>query len=98
MLNKLILSGLFGFFATNPIAMMNVRAPQTLVIRACTVVEIPNSLFVVIPIHSSQSRHPGYRFVRVECRPPMLPLAKRHRKRRRGTNSVGVAQIGALFV
>src|SRR6266481_2973240 len=59
MLNKLILSRLFGLFATNPIAVMNVRAPQTLVIRACTVVEIPNSLFVVIPIHSSRSRHPG---------------------------------------
>src|SRR6266404_494191 len=59
MLNKLILSGLFGLFATNPIAMMNVRAPQTLVIRACTVVEIPDFLFVVIPIHSSRSRRPG---------------------------------------
>src|SRR5216683_2607870 len=51
MLNELILSRLFCFFATNPIAMMDVRAPQTLVIRACAVVEIHDFLFVVIASH-----------------------------------------------
>src|SRR5882762_3658760 len=51
MFNKLVLSRLFCFFATNPIPMMDVRAPETLVIRAGTVVEIPDFLFVVIANH-----------------------------------------------
>jgi len=59
MLDKLILSGLFGLFATNPIAIMNVRAPQSLLIRACTVVEIPDFLFVVIASHGHSIPPPG---------------------------------------
>src|SRR5260370_24625165 len=59
MLDKLNLSLLFCFFAANPIAMMNVFAPQTLVIRACTVVEIPDFLFVVIASHAFAVLSPG---------------------------------------
>src|SRR5260370_30076134 len=53
MLNKLILSRLFCFFSTNPIAMMDVRAPQTLVIRAVAFVELHIFFLFSIPLHAA---------------------------------------------
>src|SRR6266851_7379541 len=99
MLNKLILSGLFGLFATNPIAMMNVRAPQTLVIRACTVVEIPNFLFVVIASHAFAVLSPG-KSIRSSPVPAAYVTARQASEKalQDGMDPCFVVQIAALFV
>jgi hypothetical protein len=53
MLDKLNLGSFFGFIAANPIAVMQMLAPQLVEMGTYYIIEIPDAFLIVVAIHVS---------------------------------------------